>query len=275
MWRCAKCGMVVHPDCFDQAVKTECHASLMKSSTNLLKTQVSQEFITNFTQRQHNILLTVEEIERRRAYLCEGVYRIPGNVKEKNVIVGKINDAKNSLRLRRQVLATGVKDHNSLCSLLKHYLTSGEPILTYKFLPSFCAISCSEKLAASERKKQLSDLLEKLPDTNQQVLSCLLRHFNHVIENKQANRMSDDALARSIGPSLVGYKTPQPTARDYQAAPHYQQYVTKSLLQLQNIGDHCVLGRALKRLQDAQQSYPAQPSSGNATPNTLRRLFGK
>lgn len=30
MWRCARCGMVVHPDSFDQAVKTECTAQMVK-----------------------------------------------------------------------------------------------------------------------------------------------------------------------------------------------------------------------------------------------------
>ena len=100
MWRCARCGMIVHPDAFDQAVKTECHAALLKSvgsKPDLLKKQVSQEFIANFTQRQHNILLVVEEVERRRAIVCEGLYRVNGNVKEQNMVMQKIKDAKHSL----------------------------------------------------------------------------------------------------------------------------------------------------------------------------------
>ena len=131
MWRCARCGMIVHPDAFDQAVKTECHAALMKNANSkgdLLKKQVSQEFVANFTQRQHNIFLVVEEVERRRAIVCEGLYRVNGNVKEQNMMIHKIKEAKHSLRLRRQILATQCKDHNTLCSLMKFYLREGEPL---------------------------------------------------------------------------------------------------------------------------------------------------
>lgn len=147
MWRCARCGMIVHPDAFDQAVKTECHAALLKSAcskNDLLKKQVSQEFVANFTQRQHNIFLVVEEVERRRAIVCEGLYRVNGNVKEQNMMIQKIKEAKHSLRLRRQILATQCKDHNTLCSIMKFYLREGEPLLTYKLL------HCVHKFSGSE-----------------------------------------------------------------------------------------------------------------------------
>ena len=139
--------MIVHPDAFDQAVKTECHAALLKSAcskNDLLKKQVSQEFVANFTQRQHNIFLVVEEVERRRAIVCEGLYRVNGNVKEQNMMIQKIKEAKHSLRLRRQILATQCKDHNTLCSIMKFYLREGEPLLTYKLL------HCVHKFSGSE-----------------------------------------------------------------------------------------------------------------------------
>ena len=151
-------------------------------------------------------------------------------------------------------------------------------LLTYKLLPAVCVIAENSQISTQEREKQLSDIIEQLPTSNQQVLSCVLRHLNHVIENRQVNKMSEESIARSIGPSLVGYKNPQPTAKDYQTAHHYQRSVMLALLHLPNVGSNCVLGRALKQLQEAQKSYPKN-NNGTAqvqqTPNTLRKLFGK
>lgn len=277
MWRCARCGMIVHPDAFDQAVKTECHATLLKNANSrgeLMKKQVSQEFATTFTTRQHNILLIIEEIERRRAIVSEGLYRVNGNVKEQNMLMQKIKDAKHSLRLRRQVLATQCKDHNSLCSILKQYLREAEPLLSYRLLPTICDLASNDTLNGADRKRKVGDIIEKLPDQNQQVLSCLLRHLNHVVENRQVNKMSEESIARSIGPSLVGFKSAQPSAKDYQTAHHYQRNIMLVLLSLQNTGSDCVLGRALMKLQHAQRSGTPQ-NNPPATPNTLRRLFGK
>jgi len=249
MWRCARCGMVVHPDAFDKAVKTECHAQLMKTPTaSNLKKNVSQNFISGFTTRQHNILLIVEEIERRRMFVSEGIYRVSGNVKEKNNLVAKLKDANHSLRIKRQILATQCSDNNSLTSLLKHYLNDGEPILTYKLLPSLVVISTDDKLSASTRKESAEELIAKLPDSLQQILAILLRHFQRVIESASINKMSAENMARSVGPSLIGYKTPQPTARDYQTAPGYQRNCSLLLFSLNTIGEQYVLGRALKKL---------------------------
>ena len=87
-----------------------------------------------FHAKTAQYILVVEEVERRRAIVCEGLYRVNGNVKEQNMMIQKIKEAKHSLRLRRQILATQCKDHNTLCSIMKFYLREGEPLLTYKLL---------------------------------------------------------------------------------------------------------------------------------------------
>lgn len=131
-----------------------------------------------------------------------------------------------------------------------------------------------QNLSASQRKEKTSTLIEQLPRSNQQVLSCVLRHLKHVIENKHVNKMSEEVIARSIGPSLIGYKNAKPTPKDYQTAHHYQRSVTLCLLQLRNVGPDCVLGRALKQLENAQKSYPGPNKEVTSTPSRFK-LFGK
>ena len=283
MWRCARCGMIVHPAAFDQANMTNCTATLTKapSKANLKRQEtqmkIEQEFISEFTTEQHNIMLIIEEIERRRAVVSEGLYRVSGNQKEKNILKEKMIDAGSSLSKKRRILASDCRDHNTLTSLLKTYLVEGDrPILTYKLLPRFIRIATDEMITASDRKKQITELVAQLPNTNLQVLSVILRHLNHVIENRNVNKMSDESVARSIGPSLIGFKTPNPDTKELKTAHHYQRAIALCLLSLPGTGN-CVLGKALKKVQDRSNlALNKQNSSGNLmTPATLRRFFGQ
>merc|ERR1712176_838274 len=283
MWRCARCGMIVHPAAFDQANMTNCTATLTKapSKANLKRQEtqmkIEQEFISEFTTEQHNIMLIIEEIERRRAVVSEGLYRVSGNQKEKNILKEKMIDAGSSLSKKRRILASDCRDHNTLTSLLKTYLVEGDrPILTYKLLPRFIRIATDEMITASDRKKQITELVAQLPNTNLQVLSVILRHLNHVIENRNVNKMSDESVARSIGPSLIGFKTPNPDTKELKTAHHYQRAIALCSLSLPGTGN-CVLGKALKKVQDRSNlALNKQNSSGNLmTPATLRRFFGQ
>ena len=189
-------------------------------------------------------------------------------------------DSGNSLTTKRKILATVCKDHNSLCSLLKHYLNESEPILTFGLIPKFFKISTDENLSANERKSQISNILEKsLPQNNLQVLAVILRHLQHVIENRNVNKMSDEGLARSIAPTLVGYSSANPNNKELQTAHYYQRNVALVLLSLSTVGTGCVLGRALRKIEDRQKAasrsnLDKSGNGGTGTPMIMRRMFG-
>ena len=49
-----------------------------------------------------------------------------------------------------------------------------------------------------------------------------MMHFRNVIERSNENRMTKEALATSVGPSIIGFMTEAPDANEIQAASKYQ-----------------------------------------------------
>merc|ERR1712060_651030 len=138
-----------------------------------------------------------------------------------------------------------------------------EPILTFNLLPRFIRISTDETITATDRRKTMTELVAQLPSNNLQVLAVILRHLNHVIENRNVKKMSDESVARSIGPSLIGFKSKNPDMKELKTAHHYQRAIALTLLSLPGTGNNCVLGKALKKVHDKSAiALSKQNSSG-------------
>ena len=74
------------------------------------------------------------------------------------------------------------------------------------------------------------ELFLELPSENKDTLGFLLIHFKNVILKSQFNRMTHEALSKSVGPSIVGFVTETPDATEMLQASKYQEGVMSLLL---------------------------------------------
>ena len=215
--KCSECRLITHLECEERAKNFSCdlvpNSPLRKN--NLDNFLVSDESL----QIPPIIYHTVQEIERRGLKEV-GLYRIPGMIKI-------VKDLKEKFQGKHVPKLTEVNDVHALCSLVKDFLrvTLNEPLLTFDLRPKFIAA------AQNVNDSQMFNVISELKDSNRDTLMFLLLHFQRVV-NSEVTRMSIEALAKAVGPSLVGYSSAEPSVSEIQTAAKYQELVMTKLLEL-------------------------------------------
>ena len=215
--RCSVCRVVIHPECEKNLSLSCAEPSNSKSLTP------GRQNIENFLLDKNakpkippQVYLTVHAVDERLNE--EGIYRQSGSAKsvqelKKNLLYGDFAE-----------INFDETDVHVLCTFIKDFFRDqlSEPILTYKLLPSFI------KNTKSKSQSELKTLIRKLPDPNRDTLSFLCVHLQNVTGAEKSNRMSPKALSRSLGPSIVGYQSPNPSIEQLRSAAQYQVGSTKT-----------------------------------------------
>jgi len=118
----------------------------------------------------------------------EGLYKVSGKSK-----------AQSLRRLYNQREAVNLVEYDipATTSLLKTYLRElPELLLTAELLPRF------EEVAGAGRLDELKALLDRLPQSNRQLLAWLIKHFDAVVAHEKQNKMSSQALVATMSPVL-------------------------------------------------------------------------
>ena len=75
-------------------------------------------------------------------------------------------------------------------------------------------------------------LFFQLPEVNRDTLSFFIVHLQNVVGGESKNRMNMKVLARSVGPSVVGFPSPCPSLEQIKSASKYQEEIVLNLLSL-------------------------------------------
>ncbi|XP_067882449.1 active breakpoint cluster region-related protein-like isoform X4 [Heterodontus francisci] len=140
-----------------------------------------------------------EEVERRG--LDElGIYRVSG-------IATDVQTLKAAFDSSSKEAITQLKDNDIhvVAGTLKLYLRElPEPLLTHELIPSFVAAVGLDDPVAKE--KQMSSLLNQLPEPNLNTFLYLMNHLKTVTDHEPVNKMTMHNLATVFGPSLLRTK---------------------------------------------------------------------
>nr|CAB3265399.1 rac GTPase-activating protein 1-like [Phallusia mammillata] len=219
--KCVECRLVAHPECEDDIKSFPCEPSPgSPSSTNGEKNTIEDYLASDESPKIPPIIYhTVQEIERRG--LSEvGLYRVPGMLRV-------VKELREKFKGRSIPKLQEVNDIHALCSLVKDFLrvTLKQPIVTFELRPRFI------EAALQDDDSSMYQILNELPPANRDTLMFLILHFQRVAETKET-RMSVEAVAKAIGPSVVGYSSPEPAMADLQNAAIDQEKVLTKLLLL-------------------------------------------
>lgn len=190
-FRCQDCTVKCHEAC-KVFVSTSCSIN-----TNKLRLEEEVPFQSSMKVPPF-IVDCVREIECK-GLGEQGLYRVSGALKE-------ANDVKKRLRNGVVIDLAKISDINTLTTLLKTYLRElAEPLVTRQYHGAF--LECGKK----EDMPRLYKLIDNLPLPNRHTLAFLFHHFRKVART-QENLMDFKALARVLGPALIGHSCLNPTS---------------------------------------------------------------
>ncbi|CAH1789683.1 unnamed protein product [Owenia fusiformis] len=135
---------------------------------------------------------TIDYIEEH-GLNCEGIYRISG-------VKSKVNTLKEAYNTGRPAY---LQEHepNVVASLLKLYLRElPEPVLTTQLMPAFEEASTIKD--PKRKVEQCKRLLGELPVANRLLVSWVIVHMDHVIQNEVSNKMTLQNVSIVLSPTM-------------------------------------------------------------------------
>ncbi|CAG5094570.1 Oidioi.mRNA.OKI2018_I69.XSR.g13673.t1.cds [Oikopleura dioica] len=218
-FKCVTCRLAVHSQCrFDVAKACLVQSEAITTKRPLIEYCANRNVHPLIPQFVYQ---AVHEVDAR--ILEEGIYRISGAAKEVNELKKKMISG----RVTTQHLKT-ITDTNVICSTLKDFFRNmiDQPLLTWAQMPSFI------QAYKDENATLLKDLFSELPDVHRDTLAFMLIHLIQVSQRSDQNRMTIEAISKSVGPSLIGFVTELPDANQIHEASIYQHGLLKALLNL-------------------------------------------
>ncbi|KAF0992944.1 hypothetical protein HZS_499, partial [Henneguya salminicola] len=189
-YRCQDCNIKCHEDCKIYISKT-CVVDTDKIKLGEVISNQSSIKVPKF------IVDCIKEIEKR-GLVESGLYRVSGTIKE-------INDLKKKIRRNHEIDLSKICDIHVLTCILKFYLRElSEPLITRQYHAMF--LECGEKNNLPRAYK----LIDSLPIENRHTLAYIFIHFRKVAR-VQENLMDFKALARVLGPTIIGHGVLNPT----------------------------------------------------------------
>jgi len=166
----------------------------------------------------------LEEV-KRRGIKEVGIYRIAGSDSESKDLLEKIVYGKGPMP------DLSKNDIHSVTSCFKKFLRLlKEPIIHQSSWEVFVKAASYEEEA--EREAAMYQAISELAMPNRDTLAYIILHLKVVADHRDKNKMDVDNLSKVMGPTIVGYSSPDPTAILSEAGD--QQKVMKTLL---NISD--------------------------------------
>ena len=96
--------------------------------------------------------------------------------------------------------ALGDGEIHEVLGAIKAILTKHQPLTTYAWCDDFIAATAA---AARDAKSKLKRLIEELPPLHRQLLGRFATHAKRVVERSKENRMTWQALAIALAPTLL------------------------------------------------------------------------
>ncbi|CAK8694926.1 rac GTPase-activating protein 1-like isoform X2 [Clavelina lepadiformis] len=257
--KCVDCRLVVHPECEDSAKSYVCNPAPTSPSAASEKNTLEQFLASDKAPQIPPIVYhTVQEIERRGLNET-GLYRVPGMLKT-------VKELREKFKGKSIPKLTEVGDIHTLCSLVKDFLRVQlkEPILTFELRPKFI------EAARKEIDTDMYSALYELKDANRDTLMFIILHFQRIIATPET-RMSEEALAKAVGPSVVGYASAEPSLDDVQSAAADQEQVLRKLLQLPAE----YFSKMLEKVMLGDTGTPRVERKLQATPDRYRKKDAK
>jgi hypothetical protein len=139
---------------------------------------------------------------RTKAYNFEGIFRIACNHAELNDVVNNLE------REQFSVLYNALSPH-LIANLLKKWLRElKEPIIPFDLHPACVELGNDEE----KDSQKIIEILQLLPQVNQNVLGEILSLIREVIKNEAVNKMGTENMALLLSPSLLRH--PQKNSLD-------------------------------------------------------------
>lgn len=218
--KCADCRMVLHIDCQTNARKFVCELKSPSLNISAEKNTLEDYLVSDQPPLIPQILYnTITEIENR-GLKEQGLYRVPGMLR-------MVKQLRQQFKENKVPDLAAVNDVHILCSLVKDFLRTvlKEPLLTFDHRSKFISA------ARQSSNSAIIDLINDMKPVNRDTLAFIMIHFFHIVDTPETC-MSVEGLAKAVGPSFVGYGSPEPSISDIQDAPPEQEAVMTKLLNL-------------------------------------------
>jgi len=186
----------------------------------------------------------VFELKRRNAIEYNQVYRQVGNKIKVNVLSDTLLVKNLSLTDAKKELSK-VRDTATITSFVKKFFSTRllEPVLTFDGLTFLANMVTKDKAAkdsevhksySAETINKIKLVLNQLSSVNIDTLSMMMLHFQLIEEKSSKNKISVNALAKSVAADFIGYRVSKPSFRDVKLAEGYQSKVFKALMQVES-----------------------------------------
>ena len=140
-------------------------------------------------------------------YESDGIFRIPGNKKQQMRLEGRLDDGETVDWLTEQTTARCHVPRVAASVLKNYYRTLPEGLFPMDLFPEF-----ERWRGESEQLEEMRKILAQVPERNMLIIRYTFHTLKRVTDASEVNKMNLDAMAISIGPSLVQYQRTDDTA---------------------------------------------------------------
>ncbi|XP_062509278.1 uncharacterized protein LOC134185494 [Corticium candelabrum] len=144
------------------------------------------------------VIKCIEAVDKR-GLDAEGIYRVSASQMDINRLKQAFNDDPYKVNLDDSHWS----DIHTASGCLKMYFRElPTPLFTYNLYDDFisaASVSVSEEL----KYERIKEVISRLPEQNQDVLTVLMQHLTRVVQNASVNMMTAHNLAVVFGPTLL------------------------------------------------------------------------
>jgi len=223
-YKCLDCRASAHAECKEKVPLPCVGVGMVKTTPG--RAAVAH-VLADFTPAQAPmvpalVVHCVNEIEKRGLYEC-GIYRVPGSEREVKDLKDKFLRGKGCPNLSKI-------DVHVLCGCLKDFLRNLREQLIPQSMWAEFTQACSNP-DETDGESGLFQAISKLPQPNRDTLAFLILHFKRVGEVLE-NKMTINNLSKILGPTIIGYSSPNPSPEDIISELSHMQICVEKMLEV-------------------------------------------
>jgi Rac GTPase-activating protein 1 len=201
LYKCRDCRATAHPDCKDRVPLPCIGLGSVRSTPGKTVQHVLADFTPVHSPMVPGLIVhCINEIEKR-GMTEVGLYRVPGSEREVKELKERFLKGKGCPILARI-------DVHVLCGCVKDFLRSlREPIIPHSMWLEF--VQATGNPDQTDGDAATYQAISKLPPPNRDTLAYIILHLQRVAERKE-NLMNVSNLAKILGPTIIGYSSPNP-----------------------------------------------------------------
>lgn len=259
--KCRDCKIVCHPECKHKAA-TPCQPT---KDTPGKKEGTIGYYVegSKVVKVPELVIQCIQEIETRGLKHL-GLYRIPGSDRDVKELKEKFLRKKNP-DLHR------ISDINVICCCLNDFLRGlSEPLVTFGLHGAFMTGASCE--SPEERTHIVQECIHELPAVNRETLATIILHLQRVASTPES-QMNISKLSNIFGPTVVGYRSPNPSHVEMLEDAKHQKEVVAVLLEIhfEFWEQSLVAGPQTKSKTPLQARSPPFNPNFKGTPSTPER----